>query len=82
MVILLILVLYILWDHSHQGDEYQFEEYSRGRQCVTNSITAIAYAQMTDIASWDSHDLDFILKEGDCLYRHIRPQQFFDQISF
>ena len=64
----------------HQGDEYQFEEYSRGRQCVANSITAIAYAQMTDIASWDSHDLDFILKEGDCLYRHIRPQQFFDQI--
>ena len=52
----------------HQGDEYQFGEYSHGRQCVTNSITAIAYAQMTDIASWNSHDLDFILKEGDHLY--------------
>ena len=63
----------------HQGDEYQFGEYSRGQQCVTNSITAIAYAQMTDIASWNSHDLDFILKEGDRLYQHIRPQQFFDQ---
>ena len=63
----------------HQGDEYQFGEYSHGQQCVTNSITAIAYAQMTDVASWDSHDLDFILKEGDCLYQHIRPQQLFDQ---
>ena len=73
----------------HQGDEYQFGEYSRGRQYVTNSIAAIAYAQMSiaaiayaqmnDIALWDSHDLDLILKEGDCLYQHIRPQQFFDQ---
>ena len=35
--------------------------------------------QMTDIASWNSPDLDFILKEGDHLYRHIRPQRFFDQ---
>ena len=63
----------------HQGDEYQFGEYSRGQQCVTNSIAAIAYVQMNDIALWDSHDLDLILKEGDCLYQHIRPQQFFDQ---
>ena len=63
----------------HQGDEYQFGEYSRGRQCVSNSIAAIAYAQMNDIALWDSHDLDLILKEGGCLYQHIRPQQFFDQ---
>ena len=65
----------------YQGDEYQFGEYSHGRQCVTNSITAIAYAQMTDIASWNSHDLDFILKEGDCLYLYIRPQQFLGGLS-
>ena len=63
----------------HQGDEYQFGEYSCGRQCVTNSIASIAYTQMNDIALWDSHDLDLILKEGDCLYQHIRPQQFFVQ---
>ena len=33
----------------HQGDEIQFAGYSHGRQCVTNSVAAIAFSKICDL---------------------------------
>ena len=63
----------------HQGDELQFINYSRGRQCVTNSVSAIALSKICPIEEWTSEHLDQILKAGDVLYQQVRPVEFFDQ---
>ena len=66
----------------HQGDEAQFTDYSRGRQCVTNSVAAIAFSKICDLRQWTSEDLDQILKAGDILYQQIRPVEFFNHHPF
>ena len=66
----------------HQGDEMQFAGYSCGRQCVTNSVAAIAFSKTCDLRRWTSEHLDQILKAGDKLYQHIRPLEFFNQHPF
>ena len=63
----------------HQGDELQFTDYSRGRQCVTNSVSAIALSKICPIREWTTQHLDLILKAGDILYQQVRPIEFFDQ---
>ena len=63
----------------HQGDNLQFTDNSRGRQCVANSIVAIALTKVCTIKQWTSEHLDQILKAGDVLYQEIRPAQFFQQ---
>ena len=63
----------------HQGDELQFTDHSRGRQCVTNSIAAIALSKVCAIEQWINEYLDQILKAGDVLYQEIRPAWFFNQ---
>ena len=42
----------------HQGDEIQFAGYSRGHQCVTNSVAAIAFSKICDLRQWTSEHLD------------------------
>ena len=68
-----------LYGTFHQGDEIQFIDYSRGRQCVTNSVSAIAFSKICPIREWTTQDLDLILKAGDVLYQQVRPVEFFDQ---
>ena len=63
----------------HQGDELQFIDYSRGRQCVTNSVSAIALSKIYPIREWKTQHLDQILKAGDVLYQQVCPVEFFNQ---
>ena len=63
----------------HQGDEVHFLDYSCGRQCVTNSIVAIALSKICAIKQWTTEHLDRILKAGDILYQQVCPKEFFDQ---
>ena len=68
-----------LYGTFHQGDELQFIDYSRGRQCVANSVSAIALSKICPITEWTTQHLDQILKAGDVLYQQIRPVEFFSQ---
>ena len=63
----------------HQGDELQFIHYSHGRQCVTNSVSAIALSKICPIREWTTQHLDQILKAGDVLYQQVHPVEFFNQ---
>ena len=63
----------------HQGHEVHFMDYSCGRQCVTNSVVAIALSKICTIEQWTTELLDIILKAGDVLYQQVRPKEFFDQ---
>ena len=71
-----------LYGTFHQGDELQFIDYSRGHQCVTNSISAIALSKICPIKEWTAEYLDRILKAGDVLYQQVHPAEFFDQHPF
>lgn len=55
----------------HQGSNC-FSELSRGRQCVANALVSILYKDFADtfFENWFSSDLDYLLNEGDKLYRH------------
>lgn len=57
----------------HQGSNC-FSELSRGRQCVANALVSILYKDFADtfFENWSSSDLDYLLNEGDKLYRHAR----------
>ena len=68
-----------LYGTFHQADELQFIEYSHGRQCVTNSVSAIALSKICPITKWTTQHLDQILKAGDFLYQQVRPVEFFSQ---
>ena len=68
-----------LYGTFHQGDELQFIDYSHGRQCVANSVSAIALSKIYPIREWKTQHLDQILKAGDVLYQQIHPVEFFDQ---
>ena len=63
----------------HQGDEVHFTDYSRGRQCVANSVVPIALSKIYAIKEWTTEHSDSILKAGDVLYQQVRPKEFFDQ---
>ncbi|CAC5426693.1 unnamed protein product [Mytilus coruscus] len=53
----------------HQGDD-RFRNNS-GKQCVANSLTAIAYSKLSLIDNWNMTFLDKILIEGNDLYTWI-----------
>ncbi|XP_063411255.1 uncharacterized protein LOC134694188 [Mytilus trossulus] len=53
----------------HQGDD-RFRNNS-GKQCVANSLTAIAYSKLSLIDNWNMTFLDKILIEGNILYTWI-----------
>ena len=63
----------------HQGDEVHFTDYSRGHQCVANSVVAIALSKICAIKDWTTEHLDSILKAGDILYQQVHQKEFFDQ---
>ncbi|XP_061175632.1 uncharacterized protein LOC133184560 [Saccostrea echinata] len=53
----------------HQGDA-RFEENS-GKQCVANSLSAIAHSKLKDLDKWDQTYLDNVLIEGNEIYSSI-----------
>ena len=42
----------------HQADDVHFMDFSHGRQCVTNSIAAIALSKICTIRQWSTEHLD------------------------
>lgn len=57
----------------HQGSN-NFSEFSRGKQCIANSLVCIAYNAVNKklFENWDSNDIHFVLTKGDILYKHAR----------
>ncbi|GFN91168.1 hypothetical protein PoB_001767400 [Plakobranchus ocellatus] len=41
---------------------------SRGRQCISNSAAALVDHLNKSIPTWETHDLDHILDQGDNLH--------------
>ena len=54
----------VIFGSFNQGD-YMFSSFSRGSQCVANSVCCLIKAGNM----FTSLDLDEVLKEGDCLYK-------------
>ena len=54
----------------HQDQTDQFSDHSFGRQCVPNSVAAIAFSKFKHTTKWTSLHMDNILQEGDALYKH------------
>ena len=57
--------------HHHQGLTTRFGPDSVGRQCVPNSVCAIAWSQLKNITHWTTDDIDHILDAGDALYNSL-----------
>ena len=53
----------------HQGDT-RFET-TAGIQCASNSIFALCFSQVKRVFRWSTPDLDYILTEGDILYKSL-----------
>ena len=53
----------------HQGDaKFGF---SAGKQCSCMSLTAICWSSVKKVNTWKENDLDFILNEGDIVYKSL-----------
>lgn len=57
---------------SFSQSDVRFNVFSRGKQCVANAVSAIAYNQLQMIDSWKTKDLDSILECGDQVYTCVR----------
>lgn len=55
----------------HQGSLLHFSSNTVGRQCVPNSIAAIAYSKLQTNYTWTMNNMDTILRKGDELYQQI-----------
>ena len=65
-----------------QGDE-RFSSCSRGRKCMTNSITFIMKSYLKRIEDTDTQDMYTILLSGDILYRKLYSErQQHDLLNF
>ncbi|XP_030847547.1 uncharacterized protein LOC105443054 isoform X3 [Strongylocentrotus purpuratus] len=60
----------------NQGDT-RFGDLS-GKQCVTNSLSALLYSKVKNANDWKSTDLDRILNNGNELYCYIRRSTSLD----
>ena len=60
---------------THQGDITMFGE-TAGRQCICNAIYAIAWSMTRRIGLWNEQDLNYILVEGDQLYKAKNTSNF------
>ena len=54
----------------HQGDT-RFGT-TAGIQCTCNSLFALCFSQLKKVFRWNTADLDFLLTEGDILYKSLR----------
>jgi len=55
----------------HQGSE-RFSVLTRGRQCVPNGLVFVVLATHKSLLHFTRNDLNFILTEGDVMYRNIQ----------
>ena len=58
----------------HQADP-RFRE-TAGRQCACNALYSITWSVIRRIGLWNTSDLDFILFEGDKLYKNVGATSF------
>ena len=58
----------------HQGNE-KFGE-TRGTQCSCISLFAIVFSAFKNVAYFNSNDLEYILEQGDALYKTIGSHDF------
>ena len=65
----------------HQGQRDQFSDQSVGRQCVPNSVAAIAFSKLKHTLKWTSLHMDNILQEGDALYKQIHSPHDFQEFK-
>jgi len=53
----------------HQGNS-RFG-YSAGIQCFCNTLVSLCYTKFRTITTWKTHDLDYILNEGDFNFKRL-----------
>ena len=54
----------------HQGNLEKFGE-TAGIQCSSNCFFAICYAQFRKLSLWKTHDLDYVLHQGDLNFKKL-----------
>ena len=54
----------------HQGDFIKFGQ-TAGIQCSSNCFFAICYAQFRKLSLWKTHDLDYVLDQGDLNFKNL-----------
>ena len=59
---------------THQGDLKLFQSKSVGCQCLPNSLIACVMASLEQPDSWTTMNMDYILCEGDKLYKNINVE--------
>ena len=57
----------------HQGNS-EFGE-SAGMQCTSNAYFAIIFSAMKSIDIWKTFDLDYILEQGDNIFKQVGVYQ-------
>ena len=40
-----------------------------GRQCTYNTLTSVAFTLIKSPGTWNNRDMDFILENGDAIYK-------------
>ena len=64
-----------VWGSFNQGNVALFGE-TAGRQCVCNALFLICWSVVRDICNWKSVDLDYILIEGDKLFKSLKCRDY------
>ena len=62
---------------THQGDPATFNLNSVGRQCLANCLIACVMASFQELTTWTLATMDYVLQEGDKLYRNINVEHDF-----
>ena len=60
----------------HQGNE-RFGE-SAGKQCTCCSLFSIAFTKVKSLGYLDSNDIDFVVENGDQIYKELNKRTFID----
>ena len=70
---------FVIQGSFHQGNQ-RFGD-TAGIQCSCNALVALAYSKFRKLALWKTHDLDFILSEGDSNFKKLgfRESVFVDE---
>ena len=45
--------------------------FTAGRQCTCNALTSVAFTLIKSQGTWNSRDMDFILENGDAIYKSL-----------
>ena len=63
---------------THQASN-KYTASSRGKQCTPISYFAILYSVVLDIMHWTSRTVDFVVDQGDEIYRSVpHTEEYFD----